>query len=334
MVIDMKDKVNSIYDITKFILSITIVIIHSGFLKNVLYPYLRIAVPLFFIISSYFLFKKVNKVKVEERPIIIKNFIKRNMILYLFWFIVLLPVTLDIKRYFTDYSILKGLIILLRDYLFSSTFSASWFIMALIEGVIIVYLLTRKKDYKVYLWIFIIIYLVVTLFSSYKFILPKSLLDNKIFYYFHLIMISPWNSFLVSLIWIYIGKMFADNRININVKTNIFLLVLSLLAMWGEWYLVKYYSHIFNYDCYILLIPTVILIFNLLNNYNFYFKKSILLRNLSTIIYTTHASIIHILTIDSDLVQFTLTLSICLIGGLIIIYLSKKRFLSILKYAY
>lgn len=54
-----KSKINSNYDILKVALAIMIVMIHSEFLPNVLYPWFRISVPLFFIISAYFFFSKI-----------------------------------------------------------------------------------------------------------------------------------------------------------------------------------------------------------------------------------------------------------------------------------
>lgn len=47
-----------IFDLIKFILSIFIVSIHSGIVPDIFIPIVRIAVPLFFIISSYLLFRK------------------------------------------------------------------------------------------------------------------------------------------------------------------------------------------------------------------------------------------------------------------------------------
>lgn len=45
-----------IFDLAKFILAIFIIAIHSEFLPHILYPWLRIAVPLFFVISAYLFF--------------------------------------------------------------------------------------------------------------------------------------------------------------------------------------------------------------------------------------------------------------------------------------
>ena len=47
-----------IFDFVKFILSIFIVSLHSGIVPDIFIPIVRVAVPLFFIISSYLLFEK------------------------------------------------------------------------------------------------------------------------------------------------------------------------------------------------------------------------------------------------------------------------------------
>lgn len=87
-----------VLDLTKLVLSIMIVAIHTSLFPNILYPWLRLAVPLFFIISSFLLFSKVNNVSLTEKDIVVKNYIIRQLKLYLFWFIILLPLTVIIRK--------------------------------------------------------------------------------------------------------------------------------------------------------------------------------------------------------------------------------------------
>ena len=92
----MLQKGNAIFDYTKFIMAIMVLAIHSALLPELLYPWLRLAVPLFFIISSYFFFKKYRSAESgAERGKVIKKFLIRNLQLYSFWFIVLLIPTAD-----------------------------------------------------------------------------------------------------------------------------------------------------------------------------------------------------------------------------------------------
>ena len=61
-------KNNDTFDILKYILSFMIIAIHTGGgYARALYPWLRIAVPLFFMISAYLLFSKYVKQSFENK---------------------------------------------------------------------------------------------------------------------------------------------------------------------------------------------------------------------------------------------------------------------------
>ena len=327
-------KVNSVYDLLKIVLSIMIVLIHTKILPNILYPWLRIAVPLFFVMSSYFLFSKLNKENdTLKRKEIIKNFIWRNLKLYFMWFIILLPITLDIKNYYVNYNIIKGTIVLLRDFLFSSTFAASWYIIALVIGSIIIYWCSNKISNRLLLIITVIIYFLVTLTSTYEF----SFLGDKLEYYYHLIIVASYNSFLVGLIWIMIGKLLAEKKIIYRSKLNMIIMIISIVLLFLEWTLVKNIVGLVDKDCYFMLIPLVITIFLLITNIkSIFFSQSLFLRKISTVMYVSHLSVIYVLTnyfvIDSRALILLITIIIGIVLTIIIDYLS--RWLNFLKYAY
>lgn len=159
-----------ILDITKFILSIFIVAIHTGLLPNILFPWLRLAIPLFFIISSYLLHSKTKGKKKDEKKAIIKKYIQRNLILYAFWFVALLPITIYARKEWFEPGILSGIWTTITQTLFSSTFIASWYISATIIGTLIVeYLSERIKK----LWLMPILlssYAICCFTSSYSFL--------------------------------------------------------------------------------------------------------------------------------------------------------------------
>lgn len=75
-------------DVTKFALSILIVVIHISPIESlnpVLRPFLRTAVPLFFLISAYLFFKKYGEAETIEKKIArIERYVKRNLQLYFF----------------------------------------------------------------------------------------------------------------------------------------------------------------------------------------------------------------------------------------------------------
>lgn len=84
-------------DIAKFVLSILVVAIHTkplGEYNFVIEPIIRLAVPLFFALSSYLFFYQVNN---NKSPGAITKFIIRIYKLYLSWFIIFFPLTLFIN---------------------------------------------------------------------------------------------------------------------------------------------------------------------------------------------------------------------------------------------
>lgn len=79
-----------ILDAAKFVMAVMVVGIHTlG--RYGIYPLFRIAVPLFFMISSYLFFSNTEK---RGNLRYLKNFCIRNLKLYIFWFVVLMPVFL------------------------------------------------------------------------------------------------------------------------------------------------------------------------------------------------------------------------------------------------
>ena len=90
----MKKIYDSKFDIIKLILSLGVVLVHTDTYQDFVHPWIKIIVPLFFIMSSYFLFKKINTAKKkEERKKIYKIYLIRTIKLYFFWFIILIPLS-------------------------------------------------------------------------------------------------------------------------------------------------------------------------------------------------------------------------------------------------
>lgn len=143
--VEVSKSYNSI-DLFKFIAAILVVAIHThpfGENPDVDYYFTcfcRIAVPFFFITTSFFFFRKA-------KPDI-KAYTKRLSILYLLWFIIELP--LVYYRFFVafDHPLPIQILNLFRSLFFSNTWAASWYIMASIIAVNIVYFLSRKINNK------------------------------------------------------------------------------------------------------------------------------------------------------------------------------------------
>ena len=133
------------FDILKFVLAILIVCIHSTKAGMILRPVFRLAVPLFFMISSYLFFLKQSTLNSKQDKYKgLKKYAKRILLLYLFWFLLLLPFTIYYRELYINFDHEK-LITIARSFFFGSTFIASWFLMASLIGVTIVWVLSQLK---------------------------------------------------------------------------------------------------------------------------------------------------------------------------------------------
>ena len=317
-----------ILDLTKFILSLMIVAIHTGLFPSVLYPWLYLAVPLFFIISSYLLFSKIKSLPAEKHKETIKHYIFRILKLYLFWFIVLLPITIQIRDgWFAD-GLWIGLFKTTINLFLGSTFVASWFLTALIFDTLIVNKLSKKHN-KFLLFISIVSYLICCYFSSYHYILSSPIYDSVINFY------NPALSMFVGLIFIMVGKMFAEKEITLSKKKSIILFIVSCGMLYVEWFAIYRIAGFNSNGCYIAIIPTTIFLFNLIKNVKLQIKNSKILRQFSNFTYPLHGSIVHVLLklgVPIGFFNFSITLIICLLFFFIVKKLECK--IEFLKYSH
>ena len=131
-------------DILKFVLAVLVLLIHSNLDRTITSPLLRIAVPMFFIISAYFFFRKIAKTdSKEQQNKVFARFVQRNLLLYLLWTAIQLPMIIYARRYYENF-FFGGLLLMLRNFLFGNSFTGSWYIVASVIGVMLVYWISRK----------------------------------------------------------------------------------------------------------------------------------------------------------------------------------------------
>ncbi len=330
-------------DLLKFILSIMVVAIHTRFLKEYTFPWLRLAVPLFFIISAYFFFKKIKDKSADIQKSALWNFTKRNLALYLFYFILFLPVTLYLKREVIARGIGYTVLIFLRDFLLGGTFRASWFIIANIIGVAIIYMLSKKLGNEIILLISFIIYAAVTVSSSYMNCFSENGTAAEFLKFYIKTFCEPYNSFPAGLVWIAIGKCFADGTFNIvGRKLQIVLSIIGCVMLLGEHYIIQQVLKVSDYsDCYFALLIACPPIFALFRDMNLHLKSAKALRKLSVMIYAIHGSIIIIvrilfkpLGIYHTMWEFFVSLLFTFVLLLIILGIEKLTKLKFFKYSH
>ena len=218
------------FDITKMILSIFVIGAHAGLYPDIMNPLYRIAVPMFFF--SYFFFKSPGQDKTANKARL-KKFVVRNLRLYGFWFVALLPLTLIIRDYFAQ-GFVPGLLTLLHNFLFYSTFRASWYLIALCTAMVILYFLSGVTGNKGLLWISAPIYVLYCLFSNYYGLFGECDLWNSFCNGYRTVFVTLCNNFPAGFLWITLGKMFAEGKISIPAKVTRWMLPLSVMLLYAE----------------------------------------------------------------------------------------------------
>ena len=342
----LENRTNSFLDYVKAILAIMVVALHAIVFPDYTFPWLSLAVPLFFIMSSYFFFAKQNRIDNDiERHEAYKKYIQRNFMFYIFWFLVLLPATIFLRKSWFENGILWAIGRVIKGFLFNGTFMASWFIMALIIGITIIYYSAKKLSNKKLFYITGLIYAVVCLRCSYYPLIISTfpwieVLVNSI----ESITAEPMSNFVFALFWLTCGKCFADGTFE-KFEDNRFITgiitVLSALLLWIEWEYCKGIMTKFHLAALFLMAPTLIGLFAILKNINFYRPYSLCIRKFSTITYGVHATALTFISAAlkrtigfSELRQFVIGVMFCILLTAIIIRLEKQKHFKWLRYAY
>lgn len=328
------------FDVLKFILAMLIVAMHSYIFPHWLLPLPRLAVPLFFLMTSYFFHLKMKKaISKEEKNANMKKYFLRNAKLYLFWSIILLPSVIVFHLSWFNNGVVNGVIQFLKAFFITGFFPASWFIVAAAYSVIIVFYLSKRLNN---LWLFVIALLIYSaaLFASNY----GGLLDDKSKDILNVMGIS-WNRNIpAALIWVVIGKILADKSFTLPFKRLYSLLALTIALYIAESIVINYYQISVHTDCFVMSIPLCTLIFIAIGqSSDIQCKYSLWLRKSSIIIYCVHRSVFSMISlvgstlfgvqIPTLIIYFT-TLIISIGVAYIVIFLHEKKKIQLLRYAY
>lgn len=280
-------------DIAKLVLSVLVVILHVnpfgeawGWIR---FPITRIAVPLFFIISSFLFFEKIQDMENDfDKRNQLMRFCQRNLRLYITWFIVLLPITWHIRGYFNK-SILELIKTIIVQFIFGSTFSVSWYIMALIIGTVLVYYLCKNMPGKIVAALGLILYMLCCLATNYRGLISTSGVLGTII---ELYPTDIYLSFPASIIWIYLGKIISENKRRIqkiNFGWRLAIGAVFLCVLYVEHHIIWGSEIAAENDCYFSLLLLCPWIFLVVLEIDFSARTNTKpIREISTIIYCSH----------------------------------------------
>lgn len=341
-------------DLLKMILILMVLAIHvplgsgvSLFGIDILPPLLRTAVPIFFLMSSFFFFSMYKDLSAIERRFALQKFIVRNLALYAIWFFFCLPVTLYLKwNWWFGGGFFRGIILFLMNFIVGGTFVASWFIVALVIAVVLVAYLSRRVSNTVLLIVGSVFYAFAAFCSSYSPILEKAMPELRgIGLYRAIVLLAP-TSFCSAFVWIALGKIVAEQeeKLKSALQDRAWLFPFLLTAYYME--VVSVFHYIGGKggnDCYFLLVPVSFLAFIFFLCVSVEIPKARYLRSLSTVCYVCHGSAFvvidwalhHFGIVDhARALKFLIGFSVCILAFIALRCAAKCKALSWLKYSY
>ena len=215
------------FDLFKFIVSFMVMIVHTRIFGDSrfhwLHPWCRILIPVYFMISAFLFFSKYDRLPEDKRNPYLW------LTLYLFWFIVFLPFTIVYRDYHH-----KGIVFFLGTILLGSSFPASWYLMALVIGIIFVAKLDRGVGKNIVPVIAFLFFFLCLGQHTWRVLADKTSFLPKIY---NATEISYTASFFIAIIWVWIGRLFVKFRkrvIAVNKKTVAAAFVCSLILLFFD----------------------------------------------------------------------------------------------------
>ena len=291
---------NSI-DIIKFLCAILIVSIHVapfGLSDNETLSLLnygisncfsRIAVPLFFVISGFLLYRKTSVESFSALPT--KAYIIKLLRLYIIWTIIYCP--LRIESVISDKKgIVHGVLGYIRDTVFYGSYTHLWYFPALIFSVALIsYLLSKQVELKHILIVAAFFYVIGLLEQSWFGIIVP-LKDEIPVLWTALkivgkIIVTTRDGLFEGFLFVGVGAYFAFYGLKVKERTAIICFVASYILLFIEAFAVRYFDIVRNCDMYIFLVPVTAFAFILVLNWNIPGNNSIYktMRVLSSLVF-------------------------------------------------
>lgn len=300
-------------------------LIHAGY--SFRYPILRVAVPVFFIISSYFFFRKVEALPADDARAYYRRFIVRGLKLYAFWIVALMPYMIAVK--YQTHLLEQYLIEFPLNFVLRSVFPASWYLAAYMICISIVYFGRRRM--KLLTAIGLGLYAVCCMESNYGALISGLLPASDTYFAGYVKML--YVSFPAGLIFVVLGRFIAVREP--GWATAVAAILAGGAGLAFEAHFVVANGLRVADDCYFSLLALAPGVFLAVvkTRLTLGFDTTVL-RRLSTINYCSHYAIIRVISKAgvAGVDVFLLTLAICTLLGLALIWLSRRA--RVLRFAY
>ena len=317
-------KINGAIDITKLIMAILVIGIHTepfGFhfwLDKGFAICTRLCVPFFFVASAYFFWRK------EKSPTV---FLQRIATLYVVWSIIYLPSDIPALGQMTVPEIL-------RRFLWTGNVHALWYLCGSIIGFIITAILLKFLKPRYVLIIGFVILVIGTAKSTYSVAIYERFgvdLPNHL---------GPRNGLFYGFPYIALGMAIAKSNAQGIYKRKIGLyagLILSLLLLAAESYLFTIRFKAASTILWLSVFPYTYFFFEIVLNKKVLIDQSVSLffRKMSTLMYVSHSLFVPALRKFSANMSLFILAVLCSAGfSILVIKLSEKNRLRFLQYLY
>ena len=330
-------------DVAKFIMSLAILVLHTNMFGDFtaeLIPVLRMAVPVFFMISSYLFFRDLIHSEDKDGDRFVAKLMRYVVMvakLYLFWLLVLIIPT----AVFRDWLVMplwEVPLSLIFRITFSSTFIGSWYLSASAVALsLLVFLLKRLSlSLRSVLLIGGGLYLFSLLGGTYCWLLPADVQRLIGIVSEHWM---PYNSFPVALFWMSLGYMVAARESSFDCISSRFLAfvcAIGIMLTYLERALVcSFDPGQYSVDIFLMLPLSCVPAFVLLRRSAVQIDSAIskALRRRSTIIYCLHGTFsaglrevvaLYIPLLANGPINAVVTLLVCGFVSLLIPRLSER----------
>ncbi|MDR3189805.1 MAG: acyltransferase [Lactobacillaceae bacterium] len=281
-----------------------------------------LVVPVFMIISAFFMFNNFDTLTVPVRWFKLKKSIKSLLLLFITWKLIYLAYDLitDPKTDFNLFIVVKRFLL---GFFYGGSFGGSsfhlWFFSALIFGLLVTYYLVVNRKVKTLIATILIAYLLFGLISP---ILKAYGIRTG----------SMNISTLVGLIWVPLGALMAMYK-QVWQKWNNNLVLVIAIAVTAVNFLIKCLSHL---DVNFLMLGAAPFLFIYLLRLNINIKKINLvqLRNVSTLVYVLHILVMFFVKSIHLSQWFTFTFLITFTIAIITVFIGETLNSKPLKFLY
>ena len=321
-------------DLAKYFCALLVVAIHTFPFEDIsptfnlffISTFCRIAVPFFFVASSFFLFRKIKPDASQTNHQIVAQYLRRIGILYLAWTVIYLPYT--IWNYAETGFSLVGLVGWIRDFFLNGSYYHLWFLPALLLGTVIVWLLYERKGIIYTFEVSLGLYLVGYIINIYGPIWETLNGISAVYSFFVKTLVTARDGLFFAPIFISIGAFIAKQH-RLPLKISALGFAISFICLILEVTLYAAFGVLNDKSCmFLMLLPALFFLMNMLLKVKM-MRKPIykILRQDSTLIYVSHILFARLLLLalpTMHLVVYLGTLACSQLFATIIVRLSTQ----------